>query len=192
MEQLKERLLSHRLILPEEFYDRCAQYASALLAWNKVHNLSGAANLAELREHLFDSLYPLTFLEDFDTALDIGSGAGFPGLVLAMAKERARFTLVEPLQKRAGFLQFVTATLKLSNVTVIDKRIEQVPPVVFDLITSRAVTDAKTLYDLATPFMNDKSLLLLYKGQNTAREAESIGGETVRADHATYILARKP
>ena len=191
MEILKERLLAHRLILPEEFYDRCAQYASALLAWNKVHNLSGAGTLAELREHLFDSLYPLSFLEDFETALDIGSGAGFPGMVLAMAKERAHFTLVEPLQKRAGFLQFVAATLKLTNVTVIDKRIEQVPPTVFDLITSRAVTDAKTLYDLATPFMNEKSLLLLYKGQNTAHEADAIGADAIRADHATYILARR-
>lgn len=191
MEVLKERLLAHRLILPEIFYDHCAQYASALLGWNKIHNLSGATTLDQLRDHLFDSLYPLTFLEDFQSAIDIGTGAGFPGLILAMAKERSRFELVEPLQKRAGFLQFVVSTLKLTNVTVVNSRIEQLPPHTVDLITSRAVSRAKDLYDLSLPFMDEKTQLLLYKGQNTASEAESIRAESIRADHATYLLARR-
>ncbi len=191
MEVLKERLLAHRLILPEHFYDRCAQYASALLAWNKIHNLSGATTLGQLRDHLFDSLYPLTFLEDFESAIDIGTGAGFPGLILAMAKERSRFELIEPLQKRAGFLQFVVSTLKLSNATVVNSRIEQLTPHRVDLITSRAVSSAKNLYDLSLPFMDRQTQLLLYKGQNTADEAESIQAERIRAEHATYLLARR-
>lgn len=191
MDLLKKQLLESHLILPEEFYSGCAQYADTLLAWNKVHNLSGAENMDELRSHLFDSLYPLTFLGDFDTCLDIGSGAGLPAMVLAIAKQTAHFTLVEPLQKRASFLRFVASILKLENITIENSRIEQVTPKTYDLITSRAVSDAKTVYDMAYGFMDDESVLLLYKGKNTEKEADLIDAKVIRSDYSSYILARR-
>lgn len=191
MDLLKSQLLKNRLILPEEFYTACEQYASSLLAWNKVHNLSGAENIDELRPHLLDSLLPLTFLEEFHTCLDIGSGAGLPAMALALAKRTTHFTLVEPLQKRAGFLRFIVSILKLGNVTVENRRIEQLPPKSFDLITSRAVSDAKTVYDMAYPFMNESSSLLLYKGINSQNEADLICAKVIRSNNSSYLLARR-
>ncbi|GHV07081.1 hypothetical protein AGMMS50229_13150 [Campylobacterota bacterium] len=191
MDRLRERFLASRLILPEEFYQKADQFARMLLSWNKIHNLSGAKEMHEVERHIFDSIFPLSFLEDFKTALDIGSGAGFPALPLAMAKSRASFTLVEPLAKRSSFLQFAAMTLQLENVTVIDKRIEQAPIMAFDLITSRAVSDAKTIYDLALPFMNSATILLLYKGKKSAIEADAIGAETIEAAHSNYLVAKR-
>ncbi|MDR3162393.1 MAG: 16S rRNA (guanine(527)-N(7))-methyltransferase RsmG [Helicobacteraceae bacterium] len=188
MNRLKERVLANRLILSKEFYDQAGQFARMLLRWGRIHNITGAKNEKEIAAHIFDSLFPLTFLEDFQSALDIGSGAGFPALVLSMAKPRAHFTLVEPLAKRAAFLQFAANTLRLENVTVLDRRVEQAPPVAYDLITSRAVGSAKMVRDLARPFMGERSTLLLYKGGNTAREAQTIGAKTISAPHASYLL----
>jgi 16S rRNA (guanine527-N7)-methyltransferase len=172
----------------EEFYQKSDQFSRILLNWNKAHNLSGARTERDVQKHIFDSVYPLTFLDDFKSCLDIGSGAGFPGLILAMAKPRSYFTLVEPLNKRAAFLQFAAAILHIDNAEIIDKRAEQVPIKNYDLIVSRAVSDGKTIYGLAKPFMGANSILLLYKGKNTAREATAIGAKTVAAPHATYLL----
>jgi 16S rRNA (guanine527-N7)-methyltransferase len=188
---LKERLLANKLILFDEFYEKTEQFTRILLNWNKTHNLSGAKTDRDIEKHIFDSVYPLSFLDDFSSCMDIGAGAGFPGLALALAKPRARFTLVEPLNKRAAFLQFVAAILNIDNVYVIDKRVEQTPIVIYDLIVSRAVSDAKTIRDLAAPFMNEQSLLLLYKGAKTAVEAETINAEIVAAKHSVYLMAKR-
>ncbi|MDR0746292.1 MAG: 16S rRNA (guanine(527)-N(7))-methyltransferase RsmG [Helicobacteraceae bacterium] len=188
MNRLKERVLANRLILSGDFYDRAEQFARMLLGWGRIHNITGAKNDKEIACHIFDSLFPLTFLEDFQSALDIGSGAGFPALILSMAKPRAHFTLVEPLAKRASFLQFAANTLRLENVIVLDRRVEQTPPAAYDLITSRAMGSAKDVRDLAKPFMGEHSTLLLYKGKKTAREAREIGAKTITAPHASYLL----
>ncbi|MDR1910722.1 MAG: 16S rRNA (guanine(527)-N(7))-methyltransferase RsmG [Helicobacteraceae bacterium] len=188
---LRDRLLANRLILFDEFYAKADQFTRMALHWNKTHNLSGAKNDHDIEKHIFDSVYPLSFLGGFESCLDIGSGAGFPGLVLAMAKPRSRFTLVEPLNKRASFLQFAAAIMHIDNVTVIDKRVEQTPLALYDLIASRAVSDAKTIASLAAPFMGERSVLLLYKGKKTGGEAKDINAETIKAEHATYLLIKR-
>jgi 16S rRNA (guanine527-N7)-methyltransferase len=71
--------------------------------------------------------------------LDVGSGAGFPGLVLACCFPEASFTLLEPLKKRAGFLQLVTTELGLANVAVDDRRLDQLSPGGFDVAVARAL-----------------------------------------------------
>ena len=184
-------LLGNRLILNEDFYVKAAQYCRMLIAWGKVHNMTGAKTENDIYKHIYDSVFPLTFLSDFGMGLDIGSGAGFPALVLAMAKPHSDWTLVEPLAKRASFLQFAVSVLQMGNVTVLDRRIEQVPPTTYELITSRAVSNAKTMYDLALPFMKESTILLLYKGKNTEDEALTINAEQIRVSHATYLIAKK-
>ncbi|MDR2152585.1 MAG: 16S rRNA (guanine(527)-N(7))-methyltransferase RsmG [Helicobacteraceae bacterium] len=188
MDELRDRLLANRLIMIEEFYQKCDQFSRILLNWNKAHNLSGAKTERDIEKHIFDSVYPLSFLDNFANCMDIGSGAGFPGLVLAMAKPRSYFTLVEPLNKRASFLQFAASILHIDNAEIVDKRVEQAPIKTYDLIASRAVSDAKTIWELAKPFMSYRSILLLYKGKKTAKEAIAIGAKTVVAPHATYLL----
>jgi len=179
--------------LPEDLLPKLERYRDLLLQWNKVHNLSGYKDAATVEHYLFDALYPVTFLPKIQTAMDIGTGAGFPGLILAMAQPQTHWTLVEPLQKRAGFLQFVKATLKLDNVTVAACRVEALPPQRFDLITSRAVTDTAMLLQLSEPFRDARTMLLFYKGENVYNEVpEALPYRIIETAERHYLLIHPP
>lgn len=179
--------------LPEALADQLERYRDLLLQWNKVHNLSGYKDAATIEHYLYDALYPVAFLPPVHTAMDIGTGAGFPGLILAMAMPQTAWTLVEPLQKRAGFLQFVKATLGLTNVTVAARRVEQLPQARFDLITSRAVTDTAMLLSLSAPFRDDRTMLLFYKGENVYNELpQNLPYRIVHTGQRHYLLIHPP
>lgn len=178
--------------LPEEFFGKIEQFASILLEWNRVHNLSGATSVEAVMEQVYDSLYPLSFLEPFDSVLDVGSGAGFPAIPLAAARPQSAFTLVEPTKKRVAFLNWVKIKLGLKNVTIIDKRIEELDPAVYSLITSKAVMSADRLFTLVSPMMDASSTLLLYKGRRTEEETRTITNmQIVDAEHSRYLLVKK-
>jgi len=174
---------------PVNLLSHLERYRELLLQWNKIHNLSGYKDAATIDYYLYDALYPVTFLPPVSRAMDIGTGAGFPGLILAMARPQTHWTLVEPLQKRAGFLQFVKATLKLENVTVANCRVEALPVQRFDLITSRAVTDTGMLLRLSEPFRDAQTMLLFYKGENVYNEVpESLPYRIIETDERHYLL----
>jgi len=189
---LKSQLEHDKIVLPETFYEHVERYTDHLLKWNKIHNLTGATTREEVAEHIYDSVFPVSFLPKINNALDIGTGAGFPGLILAMALRSTQFTLVEPLAKRAGFLQFIKADLGLDNVEVLNKRIEQVPPIAYDFITSRAVTETQTLMDFAKPFIVKGTLLLFFKGERVydeIQDAEHV--KIIKTDKRHYLLIER-
>jgi 16S rRNA (guanine527-N7)-methyltransferase len=193
MESLKEKLLHNKVVLPNQFFKDAFQYAQHIEEWNKVHNLTGAKHISEIYDHIYDSVFPVSFLPQVNNALDIGTGAGFPGLVLAMALKHTHFTLVEPLKKRSSFLSFIVAELKMNNVTVLSKRVEQVPPTSMDLITSRAVTKTKTLLELSQPFLTPDTLLLFYKGEQVFDEIdESLKYKIFEQEKRKYLLIESP
>ena len=166
-------------------------FSDLLLEWNLTHNLSGATTEKEVMAQVFDSVYPLSFLDCFESVMDIGSGAGFPAIPLAAARPNTHFTLVEPTKKRIAFLNFVAIKLKLKNITLEDKRIEQMAPRHYDLITSKAVMSASRLYELSRGMMDESSVMVLYKGRNTDDETAGIPSvETVDAAHSRYLLIR--
>ena len=178
---------------PPQLLSHLERYRDLLLQWNRVHNLSGYKDAATVEYYLFDALYPVTFLPPVKTAMDIGTGAGFPGLILAMAQPQTQWTLVEPLQKRAGFLQFVKVTLKLENVTVENRRVEALPAQRFDLITSRAVTDTQMLLSLSAPFRDEKTMLLFYKGEKVYSEVPAeLPYRIIETDERHYLLINPP
>ena len=181
---LKAQLEHDKIVLPDTFYEHVERYTEHLLKWNKIHNLTGAITKAQVAEHIYDSVFPISFLPKINNGLDIGTGAGFPGLILAMALRSTQFTLVEPLAKRSSFLQFIKADLGLDNVEVLNKRIEQVPPIPYDFITSRAVTETNTLMDFAQPFIHKGTLLLFFKGERVYDEIQD-------AEHVKIIKTAK-
>lgn len=186
---IKQELLNDNVILPEQFFDDVDIYIDTLLSWNKIHNMTGATTPNEVKEFIYDALYPISFLPKLKTVLDIGTGAGFPGLILAMALKDTHFTLVEPLRKRASFLQFMKATLKLKNVDVINKKVEFITPQIFDMVTSRAVTDTNMLMDLSAPHVEKGSLLLFFKGENVYNEVdESLDYKIIKHKKRHYLL----
>lgn len=168
---------------------RLERYKALLKQWNKVHNLTGYTRDELIDHYLIDSLYPVTFLPPIKSAMDIGTGAGFPGMILAMAQPGVSWTLVEPLQKRAGFLQFVKADLGLTNVTVRNCRVEALEPGTFDLITSRAVTETAALLELSRPFRGSETMLLFYKGEKVYEEVPTtLPHRIIETDNRHYLL----
>jgi len=165
-------LENDNISLPENFFYNVQRYKEHLHKWNKIHNLTGAKDNQTIDEFIYDAVFPLSFLPKVSTLMDIGTGAGFPGMILAFGLVDTHVTLVEPLSKRASFLQFIKADLELSNVTVVKKRVEQMEPKVFDMITSRAVTDTKMLLKLSQNFRDKDTKFLFYKGEKVFDELE--------------------
>ena len=145
-------------------------YERLLLKWNRIHNLGGKLTSDLIREYIMESIYPLSFIEPFEVALDIGSGAGFPAVPLAIAMPQAKFLLVEPRKKRCGFLQMVCMELGLKNICIQTKRIEEVQLLQVDLITSRAFMKTLDLIALSKKFLKYDGYFLFYKGENLATE----------------------
>jgi 16S rRNA (guanine527-N7)-methyltransferase len=186
---IKAALLRDGITLDERFYERVERYKAHLAKWNRIHNLTGAKSDDVIDAFIYDAVYPVSFLPKVRNAMDIGTGAGFPGLILAMAMPETDFTLVEPIQKRASFLQFVKADLKLGNVTVENCRVEELAPKAYDLVTSRAVTDTKMLMKLSEPFVRKGSQLLFYKGEKVFDEVDpSLKHRIIHTGNRHYLI----
>ncbi len=169
------------------------QYTDLLLKYNKVHRLSGAKNIQEVEKNIEDSLYPLKFLDisNIKEVVDIGTGAGFPGMILAIALPDIHFTLVEPLMKRTAFLHLVKSTYDMQNVSILTERVEDIEPFEADLITSRAVAKTDMLLDLAKSFITDKTDILFYKGENVFNEvSKDMNYEIIQRDKRYYLYIK--
>ena len=161
------------LAFENKFYRRCAQYTSLLQQWGKVHNLTAELQNEKIDSNILDSIYPLKFLNDFKSFADIGTGAGYPGLLLSIARPDVQAVLIEPRRKRVGFLHFVKNALDLKNVEIICDRVENVKDRSFDLITSRAVTNTSLLMDLTKNISSAKTEFLFYKGSMLDSEIQN-------------------
>ncbi len=170
------------------------RFAEELAAWNKIHNLTGAKTKAAIEEQIFDSLWPVTFLPPVESLLDIGTGAGFPGMVLAAVLKDTACTLCEPIKKRASFLRHIARELKLDNVRVEAKRVEELQPRPYALITSRAVTETKTLIEWSRPFIESRTQMLFYKGEQVFEEVEGLSRcamEIISREKRNYLWIKE-
>lgn len=152
------------------------RYFVELIKWNKSINLVAKAPDKDIIEnHFLDSL---TLLPEIQSGplLDVGSGAGFPGLVLKIARPELEVTLVEPRQKRVSFLRHVIRTLALTNITVADSRLTSDDPAFaaahgqFPTITCRALTEIAPFLDLAKEISPHQGLILCMKGPRATDE----------------------
>ncbi|MBU1989246.1 16S rRNA (guanine(527)-N(7))-methyltransferase RsmG [bacterium] len=186
---LKATLNKDNITLPDNFFHNVQKYKEHLFKWNKIHNLTGAKDEKTINEFIYDAVFPVSFLPKTKNLMDIGTGAGFPGMILALALPQTQVTLVEPLAKRASFLQFIKADLGLQNVTVIKKRVEEMPPQIFELITSRAVTDTNMLLKLSENFRDENSKLLFYKGEKVYDEVDkNMKHKIIQTKNRHYLL----
>ncbi|WP_120955795.1 16S rRNA (guanine(527)-N(7))-methyltransferase RsmG [Helicobacter mehlei] len=147
-------------------------FAHLLLEWGGVHNLSGAKSHQDIKNNIQDSLQVLDFIQPFRSCLDIGSGAGFPAIPLSLACPHARFILLEPNAKKVAFLHHLKGALGLDNLEIKRVRIEALSPKteLVDLITSRALMQAKDLIALSVPFLRNQGHFLFYKGSQLRTE----------------------
>ena len=160
---------------PENFSKNCEIFTELILKYNKIHNITGAKNKKQIEENINDSIYPLRFLHvELKNAIDVGSGAGFPGLILAMYLPNVHFTLFEPIKKKSSFLHLAKSTLNLKNIDIISKRVEEVEAFKVDLICSRAVTKTALLMDICKNFISNEATLLFYKGSSVDEELSNL------------------
>lgn len=148
-------------------------YSSLLREWNEKMNLTAITREEEIIEkHFYDSLIP-TKSQYFvgKTILDVGTGAGFPGMVFAIAFRDKKITLVDATAKKCLFLNEVAKKLKLNNVNIVNKRAEDLNDREhFDLVTARAVAALPILLEITTPFAKVHGRVLAMRGEKGEEE----------------------
>jgi len=134
---------------------RLLRFADLMLRWNRVHNLTSIAHRAQvLSHHLLDSLAVAPTLLELAAGrglrvLDVGAGAGFPGVPLAVALPALRFTLLDKVEKKVAFLNQAKGELSLENVEVVHSRVESYSAAEFDVILARAFSSLADLVRLS-------------------------------------------
>jgi 16S rRNA (guanine527-N7)-methyltransferase len=141
-------------------------YAALLTDWQTRMNLVGPSTLAAVwQRHFSDSAQILAIAGERRSWLDIGAGAGFPGLVIALLDPLARLTLVESIAKKCRFLDAVVTTTGLQDrVTIENRRVETLPRAKFDIITARALAALDQLFDWGLPYAGSGTRWILPKG----------------------------
>ncbi|KAF2926010.1 uncharacterized protein [Oryza sativa Japonica Group] len=161
-------------------------YVDALLDWNQRMNLTAVTDEGEvMTRHVADSLAVLPPLERAYRGdlggmrlVDVGSGAGLPGLILAVARPSWKFTLLESMQKRCLFLEHAVEVMGLSNVDVVCDRAENVGQSpdfreAFDVAVARAVAELKVLAEYCLPLVRIDGLFIAAKGHNPHEEIKN-------------------
>jgi 16S rRNA (guanine527-N7)-methyltransferase len=170
---LSQHLTKAAIPLSEEKCLKLERFATLLHEWNQVHNLTGAKELESIYENIIDSLYPVTFVTPPSSLLDVGTGAGFPGMALGIYFDDTETVLCEPLNKRASFLKFVIMELELKNITVAKMRVEKLQHTPFAMISSRAVTDTQLLLEITGNVSDGQTQYLFYKGSHVFDEIKA-------------------
>ena len=179
--------------LPSSFRQDIDTFATLLLHYNQTHNISGAKTNDDVMKNVDDSIYPIQFLDlsTITRAIDIGTGAGFPGFVLALALPSVHFTLFEPIRKKSAFLHLAKTTLDLKNVDICSDRVEKAQAFIADLICSRAVTNTKMLIRLCQNFIDAHTQLLFYKGELVEEEIKGLSHYRIHQREKRYYLIMK-
>jgi 16S rRNA (guanine527-N7)-methyltransferase len=148
-------------------------YLRRLIEVNQVMNLTAITDPQEVYEkHFLDSCLIANKLKTGAKIADVGSGAGFPGLCLAIIRDDLQVTLIEPTTKRCVFLQSVIDELGLTNVEVLNQRAEELIQLreTFDVVTARAVAQLSILLELCVPLIKVDGLMIAMKGQKALEE----------------------
>jgi 16S rRNA (guanine527-N7)-methyltransferase len=144
-------------------------FMAELLDWNQAINLIGLSDRNRIiNELLLDSLIPLTFIPEIGRLLDVGSGAGFPGIVIKICRPRLKSVLLEANHKKTGFLKQVVRLLELNNIEVINGRIEKngfkLHPAGYNVITARALAPLERVIGWCSPFLSSKGMMIGFLG----------------------------
>lgn len=185
--EFKEKCKSLGIALTEDMMAQFEQYLKLLQEWNEKMNLTAITEEEEVYEkHFYDCLLPLQHVKLKGKVADVGSGAGFPGLVFAIVHPEVSFTLIEPTGKRCTFLNEVINQLGLKNVTVENERSEDYVKEhreCFDFVTARAVANLPVLSELCLPLCKVNGIFLALKGNKGEEELEM-------AKHALDVLGK--
>jgi 16S rRNA (guanine527-N7)-methyltransferase len=160
--------------------DLLMEYVTELMNWNRIYNLTSVRKPADIiTRHILDSLSVLPYLHG-DRILDIGTGAGLPGIPLAIACPEREFVLLDSSSKKLRFVQQTLGILKLENVTLENHRVEEYrPELLFDTIICRAFSDLPDFYRYAARLCSPDGRMLAMKGVYPMTEVECLEDKAV-------------
>lgn len=180
--------------IPENEIEKFYQYMKLLLEWNEKINLTAITDESEIiRKHFIDSLTISKLIKEDTNVVDVGTGAGFPGMPLAITK-KVKVTLVDSLNKRINFLNIVKESIELDNVNTVHGRAEEVGQnekyrEKFDYAVSRAVAPIDVLLEYMLPLVKVGGYCLCMKGPKVIDEmqgienvAEKLGGKYIKLE----------
>lgn len=192
----KQKLNEFDIKINDEQIKSFEKYMNLLLEWNEKINLTAITQPEEVKlKHFVDSLTVLKYINDDDKVIDIGTGAGFPGIPLKIMNKNTKITLLDSLNKRINFLNIVIEKLDLSNIQAIHGRAEEIARnklyrEKYDVVVSRAVANLSTLTEYMLPFVKVGGKCICMKGANVNEELEraqnaikELGGEIERVDN---------
>lgn len=193
MQNFKELLKSeikkyNNIELTSEMLDKFEKYKDTLLQWNENINLTAITDEYEIiLKHFVDSIEIVKYISKGQNIIDIGTGAGFPGVVIAIYFEgEVNITLVDAIDKRIKFLDEIVNILNLKNVNLVHGRAEELANDLkyrekYDISTARAVSALNILIELNSPFLKENGKCLFLKG-------EKVKDEVVISKNALQIL----
>lgn len=165
-----EQLKLINIVIDDKQIEQLNKYYELLIEYNKVMNLTGITEKKQVYlKHFYDSLTiaKIINLENEDNLCDIGTGAGFPGLVIKILFPKLKVTLVDSLNKRTEFLKKVIKELKLDNIEAIHERAEDFAKKnreKYDVATTRAVAPLNILLEYTVPILKENKYFIAYKG----------------------------
>lgn len=184
---MKDCLATYFPALEEKQAEQLIRYYELLIAWNSRMNLTAITDKEEVAaKHFADSALPVKLLSQGASLIDVGSGAGFPGVVLKILRPDLKLTLLDSLGKRITFLETLCDELKLTDVRCIHARAEDGARMKelrehFDYATARAVSATAFLTEWLVPYLKVGAKALLYKGPQAEQEL-------VQAEKAVKLL----
>ncbi|MCO8045484.1 16S rRNA (guanine(527)-N(7))-methyltransferase RsmG [Acinetobacter bohemicus] len=180
-QELKQGSQALGLVLSDEALNLLLKYQDALVLWNKAYNLTAIRDPKEmLVKHLLDSL---SILKDLPAGrlLDIGTGGGMPGMIIALCQPERECVLLDSNGKKIRFLKQFIADLKLKNVIAVQTRVENEDSInelgQFDVITSRAFASLTDFVNASRPYMHEQSIIASMKGLIPADEVDALKDE---------------
>lgn len=179
---IKKIFKKYNFELSEKQVDQFVIYMDFLLEENQKYNLTAITDQNEVViKHFVDSILPLAEIENNASVIDVGTGAGFPGVPLKIMRPDIKLTLLDSLQKRINFLNLLLAKLGITDVTTLHSRAEDYAVKSrekFDIALSRAVASLPTLAEYLIPFVKVEGKTMMYKG-SSADEEIALGNKAV-------------
>ena len=173
-EIIKSSFENYGIVLTDKQVEQFEIYYNFLVEENEKYNLTAITEKNEVAiKHFVDSVLPYKTIPQNASIIDVGTGAGFPGVPLKILREDLKLTLLDSLQKRVRFLEELTHKLELKNVTCVHARAEDYcreKREKFDVATSRAVAATNTLSEYLIPYVKKGGLVLMYKGSKAEEE----------------------
>ena len=193
--ELFEKVQKLKIYINNDQIQKFHIYMELLLEWNKKINLTAITDESEIiLKHFVDSLTVLKYIDEKDKIIDVGTGAGFPGIPIAIMMPNVKITLLDSLNKRISFLNEVIKELDLKNVETIHSRSEDCGKDMlfrekYNIALARAVANLSTLSEYLLPFVKIKGKMVCMKGSEIEEELKNaeytikvLGGKVVQRD----------